>query len=203
MMIRMRNLFTAGGRFRRDTQGAAAVEFALLLPIFLLIYVCVVEFCQAFMVQRRVSHATSQVADIVAQSGQVDRARLNGYFDIAEQIMAPFADSPMQSRVSSVGLNSRGQTVVQWSHARCASACPSGGLIALAPGALVTLPPDLVTQNGDSVILSESVYAYDSPYDIAVPGFPNYLAGLTTFRRSFYLRPREVVAVSCLDCPTR
>lgn len=195
MMISMRKLLQRSVRFQRDTRGAAAVEFALLLPVFLLIYVCVVEFSQAFMVQRRVSHATSQVADIVAQSGQVRVNDLNGFFDIAKQIMSPFKAEPMQSRVSSIGINNRGQTVVLWSHGR-------NGLPALQVGRTATIPAGLISEPGDSVILSESVYGYDSPYDIAVPGFPNFLAGITTFRREFYLRPREVVAVSCLDCPT-
>lgn len=188
-MIRLRSL----RHFARHERGAAAVEFAILLPVILVIYICVVEFTQAFMVQRRVNHATSQVADIVAQSGQVRVNELNGFFDIAELIMAPFSAAPMQSKITSITMNNRNQTVVGWSYAR--------GMPRDVVGTTLTIPAGLLEKEGDSIILSQSRYAYDSPYDIAIPGFPDYLSGLTTFNRQFYLRPREVVAVSCLDCP--
>lgn len=186
-MIRSRAL----SRFRQDNRGAAAVEFALLLPVILVIYMCVVEFTQAFMVQRRVAHATSQVADITAQSGQVTKASLDSFFDIAQLIMSPFGAAPMQSKVTSV-TRIDDKNIIRWSHAR--------GLSPDTVGDEITIPVGLLENDGDTLILSQSVYAYDSPYDIAIPGFDDYLSGLTTFRREFYLRPREVVEVSCLDC---
>lgn len=186
-MIRLRSLTGFG----RDDRGAAAVEFALLLPIILVIYLCVVEFTQAFMVQRRVAHATSQVADITAQSGQVTKATLNSYFDIAQLIMSPFGAAPMQSKVTSV-TRMDDKNIIRWSHAR--------GLSPDTVGDEIILPEGLLEKDGDTLIMSQSIYAYDSPYDIAIPGFPDYLSGLTTFSRQFYLRPRDVVEVSCLDC---
>ena len=179
-------------RFICNNQGAAAVEFALLLPIILVIYIAAAEFCQAFMVQRRTSHAASQIADIVAQSGQVRKSDLNNFFDVADLIMAPFGPEPIKAKVTSITMDDRRRTIVQWSYAQ--------GLTADVRNAVIAVPTGILENPGDSVILSEAVYSYDSPYDITLPGFPNFLAGITTFRRQFYLRPREVVAVSCLDC---
>lgn len=183
-------------RFKDNTEGAAALEFALLLPVLLFLYLAVVEICMAFMVKRRVSHATSQIADIIAQGDNVTKATLNGYFDVGNMIMAPFSATPLQVRVSSVGKNSNGVVIYQWSHAR--------GLTAYTKNAAVTpvtaIPDGLLNNNTDTYILAESVYAYDSPYDITVPGFTDLLSGITTFRREFYLRPREIAAINCTDC---
>ncbi len=182
-------------RFKQNTDGAAALEFALLLPVLLFLYLAVVEICMAFMVKRRVSHATSQIADIVAQGDIVNKSTLNGYFDVANMIMTPFSGTPLTVRVSSIGKNSQGQVIVQWSHARGMSPLTKNSQVPAA-----SVPAGLLNNNTDTYILAESVYAYDSPYDITVPGFSDLLSGITTFRREFYLRPREISAITCSDC---
>ena len=182
-------------RFKQNTDGAAALEFALLLPILLFLYLAVVEICMAFMVKRRVSHATSQIADIVAQGDVVTKSTLNGYFDVANMIMTPFSGSPLQVRVSSIGKNAQGVVVVQWSHGRGISALTKGSVVPAA-----SVPAGLLNNNTDTYILAESVYGYDSPYDITVPGYGDLLSGITTFRREFYLRPREIASITCSDC---
>lgn len=183
-------------RFKDNTEGAAALEFALLLPILLFLYLAVIEICMAFMVKRRVSHATSQIADIIAQGDNVNKSLLNGYYDVGNMILLPFPSAPLQVRVSSVGKNAQGTVVYHWSHAR--------GMTPYTKGSAVTptssIPDGLLNNNTDTYILAESVYGYDSPYDITVPGFSDLLSGITTFRRQFYLRPREIAAVNCTDC---
>ena len=182
-------------RFKRNTEGSAAVEFALLLPLFLVLYVGVIEFTQAFMVQRRAHHTASMMADIVAQSNTLTTAQLADFFAIGGLIMAPYSGQPLKGRVSSIALDDKKQPRVQWSYAQGA------GMSRLTHNAIVVVPADMLIAEGDSLILAETEYAYDSPFDIAVPGFQDFLAGITTFKREFYLRPREVASVSCSNCP--
>lgn len=182
-------------RFHRDSSGAAALEFALLLPILLFLYLAVVEICQAFMAQRRVSHATSQIADIVAQGDTVNKTTLNGYFDVANMIVAPFPSAPLKIKVTSVGRDNQNRVVVLWSHARGMSPATKGSIIPADQ-----IPGGLLNNSTDTYIIAETEYGYDSPYDITVPGFSNLLSGITTFRRQFYLRPREIAQITCTDC---
>ncbi|WP_292050563.1 MULTISPECIES: TadE/TadG family type IV pilus assembly protein [unclassified Brevundimonas] len=182
-------------RFRTDRNGAAAVEFALLLPLFLVIYLCVIEFTQAFMVQRRAHHSASMMADIVSQSGSVSRAQLADYFAVGGLIMAPYSSTPLEGRVTSIQRDSRNRDIVMWSY--------GSTLAPHTPGTQMTVPDGLLEKPTDSVIYAETVYRYDSPFDIVVPGFKDFLSGVTTFHRVFYLRPREVASVTCTDCPTR
>ena len=182
-------------RFQTNRDGAAAVEFALLLPLFLVIYLCVIEFTQAFMVQRRAHHSASMMADIVSQSGSVTRAQLADYFAVGGLIMAPYSSGPLEGRVTSIQRDSRNRDIVIWSY--------GSTLTPHTPGTQMTVPAGLLEKSTDSVIYAETIYRYNSPFDIAVPGFSDFLSGVTTFHRVFYLRPREVASVTCTDCPVR
>lgn len=182
-----------GNRFRRNQEGVAAVEFALLLPLFLVLYICVIEFTQAFMVQRRASHSASMMADIVAQAGTVTPAQLSDFFAVGGLIMVPYSSTPLEGTVTSLVLNDKGEARVEWSY--------GSKLPPLGHDKVVPVPAGILEKEGDSVILAQTVYKYDSPFDIAVPGFSDYLSGITTFKREFYLRPREVASVSCTACP--
>lgn len=182
-----------GNRFRRNQDGVAAVEFALLLPLFLVLYIGVIEFTQAFMVQRRASHSASMMADIVAQAGTVTPAQLSDFFAVGGLIMVPYSSEPLEGTVTSLILNDKGEARVDWSYG--SKATP------LKYNTVVPVPAGILEKEGDSVILAETVYKYNSPFDISVPGFGDYLSGITTFKRQFYLRPREVASVSCTSCP--
>lgn len=169
-------------RFRRDQKGLSAVEFALLAPVMILLYFGMVELCQAYMAQKRMSHVASMVADLTARAEVVNQSGLNDTFNIGGQIMQPFSDTPLSMRVSSVTRGDDGVVRVNWSYGR-----------GMAPITGELTVPDGLIDNKQSLIVSEAVYAYDSPID-------RFLKGVTTMSRTFYLRPRSVEAVNCSNC---
>jgi hypothetical protein len=59
-------------------------------------------------------------------------------------------------------------------------------------GSAITLPADLIA-NGESIIVSEATYDYDSPVDYFMPG-------ITRFSHTYYLRPRTVDKTLCSNC---
>ena len=169
-------------RFRQDQSGISAVEFAFLAPVMILLYFGMAEVCQAYMAQKRMSHVTSMVADLTAQAQSVTRNDLTDIFNIGNQIMEPFSPSPLQTRVSSVTRDNTGVVRVDWSFGR--GMTPRTGT--------VTVPAGLIN-NGESLILSEAIYDYESPVD-------RYLPGITKLKRTYYLRPRVVDKVLCSNC---
>lgn len=170
-------------RFGRDERGVSAVEFALLAPVLIAFYFGMAEFCQGFMAQKRMGHVSAMVADLVAQEELVSTANLDDIFDIGSLIMSPFATSALQQRVSSVTRTS-GVARVDWSR--------GDGMAARAVNSTITLPADLIA-NGESVIVSEATYDYDSPVDYFMPG-------ITRFSHIYYLRPRTVDKTLCSNC---
>lgn len=169
-------------RFRQDQSGISAVEFALLAPLMILLYFGMVEVCQAYMAQKRMSHVTSMVADLTAQAQSVTRNDLTDIFNIGNQIMEPFSPSPLQTRVSSVTRDDTGVVRVDWSFGR--GMAPRTGTVSVPAGLI---------NNGESLILSEAIYDYQSPVD-------RYLPGITKLKRTYYLRPRVVDKVLCSNC---
>ena len=54
-------------RFAGDRRGASAVEFALIAPFMILLYLGAVEIILALSIDRKITSAASALADLVAQ----------------------------------------------------------------------------------------------------------------------------------------
>ncbi|MFC5344206.1 TadE/TadG family type IV pilus assembly protein [Brevundimonas staleyi] len=170
-------------RFGGDLSGSSAVEFAIIAPVIVLIYFGLAEFCQAYMAQRRMGHATSQVADIVAQYQTVNATLVDNTFALGGIVLAPFSDSTLSLRVTSITRGTDGVARVVWSR--------GNGTLGKRAG-VVTVPAGLIA-NGENIIMSEGTYAYTSPLGQVLPG-------TRTFSHTYWLRPRLVNAIPCNDC---
>jgi len=169
----------------RDQRGVSAVEFALIAPIMIFFYFGLAEFCQGYMAQKRMGHAAAMVGDLVSQStADVTSEQVDDMFAIGGLILKPFTADTLDLRITSVTRNVNDTITVDWSKGR--------GMSPLAEGSLVVIPPDLI-EDGESLVISEATYEYDSPVDYLIP------AGIT-FNQKHYLRPRAVQKVNCPDC---
>jgi Flp pilus assembly protein TadG len=163
-------------KLRRDKRGVSAVEFALIAPAMIASYFGMAEISQALLAERKAAHVASAVGDLVAQSSSVSSTDLTEIFGIASTIMSPYSTASLKMRVSSVTTDAGGIAKVDWSS--------GSGLAALAAGSTVTGIPTGVMSAGQSVVMSEVTYTYDSPVDVVMPN-------AVTFTRKFYLRPRK------------
>jgi len=172
-------------RLAADRRGVAAVEFALLLPIILLLYFGVVELTQGVMTEQRASHAASTIGDLTAQSTTVTQAELTQVMSMGDTIMYPYPTTTLEMRVSSLVADSHGVVTVAWSEAQ--------GMSALAKGSTVSGLPANVVNAGESVIMAESQYTYTSVFGQIMPS-------PVVFNEKYYLRPRGSTTVTCTDC---
>lgn len=168
---------------RKDQRGVAAIEFALIAPVAILLYCGFAELTMAMMAERRAAHAASVVADLVAQSTQVTGAELTDIFNVGNSIVYPFPSAPLRLRVTSVTADVNGVPQMTWSVGH-------GGMGALPNGQVSGFPPALLAA-GDNVIKADVQYAFTSPLRMTLPS-------ALTFSSTFYLKPRRSNSVALL-----
>ena len=171
------------GRFGRDERGLAGVEFALVAPLMILLYYGMVELTLGMMAERRASHAASVVADLVSQTSSTSSTEMTDIFNVGVAILSPFPAAPLKMRISSIKNVSNVNTVV-WSRGY-----GQGGRTA---GSSASLPASLLA-SGESIIMAEVTYTYDSPIRQVIPN-------AKVFSDTFYLRPRKSSEVACSTC---
>jgi Flp pilus assembly protein TadG len=148
-------------RFRRfglAERGAAAVEFALILPLMLLLYVGSIEVSDLISVDRRVTVVSSTLGDLVARTdGNLAQSTLNDYFNASAQILTPYTTTGLKQLITSVYVAANGTATVRWNK-------QSGGATTRANGTVLTLqqlPAEIRDiSRGKYVIMSEVSYAY-------------------------------------------
>lgn len=102
-------------RLARDTRGVAAIEFAFLAPVLIVMYFAMVEYCQAYMALKRTDHVAAMVADLTSQNDKFVKSQIEDVFAIGDVIMAPFATTTLTQRVSSVTRVNATTYRVDWS----------------------------------------------------------------------------------------
>lgn len=176
-----------------DQRGVSALEFALIMPLIVVLIFGMANVSQALMAQRRVNHIASSMGDLTAQSQTMADPDFKDIFSVAGFMMKPLDATSLNIRVSSVIVDVNNIPRVDWSVVG-----PS-----LAPGLphgnqVTTLPAGLLTATGDSVIMAETTYTFVAPVKALMPN------GIS-FNEVYYFRPRKS---SCVlygkeaSCPT-
>ena len=161
-------------RLAGDRSGVSAVEFALILPILLALYLGGNELGHALTIDRKVTHVTSAVADLVTQAKTISNSEMTNILDAAESIMTPYLTTDLKIKVSFVTIDADSVATVVWSDARNDTA--------FAPGTEIQLPAG-IKQPDTYLIVSEVHYNY-------VPIIGYVMTGNFDLSDTFYLRPR-------------
>jgi Flp pilus assembly protein TadG len=173
-------------RWKNDERGVSAVEFALVAPVMILFYAGLVDLCQGYMALKRTSHVAAMIADMASQSGNLTKSQIDDIFEIGPAIMTPFASASLEQRVSSVTRISSTKYKVDWSRSYGAPGSLSGALTA----ANVSLPADVLA-NGESILIGESAYTYNSLFQMFAPTI--------RFQKRALIQPRGT-STTCSDC---
>lgn len=161
-------------RLLRDKRGVSAVEFAMLLPLMITLYLGGVEVSQAVSIDRKVTLVARSLGDLIAQATTVSNADMTNILSAATSVVAPFTDTKLKITVSRVDIDANGVAKVVWSDTK-------NGTVR-AVGSTVTLPAALNTAS-TSLIWAESQYAY-------TPTIGYVITGTMTLKDQIYMRPR-------------
>ena len=167
--------------FSLDRRGVAAVEFALILPVMLLIYFGGVEIMQAVTVNRLVTLAATTVTNLVAQYTTISATtQMPDVLNASTQVLAPYSSTSAKIVVSCITIDSHGSASVTWSQTLNGTA--------LTAGQTVTVPAALDVPN-TSLILGQVTYAYSPAFDFMKVGPFNLISKV-------YMSPRASTTVN-------
>lgn len=171
--------------FWRDRRGVSTVEFALTLPVLLLIFLGMIEFGEVFTVERRIAVVANTAADLVARVKTTSDDELNDIAEAAEQIVRPYPTGPLEITIISVETDENNIASVGWTWSNGASACDDDGA-----GAPYTLPDQALTEPNTSIIVAEVRYRF-------TPSVGLFLTDGTDLEAAAYYRPRLADVVDC------
>jgi Flp pilus assembly protein TadG len=146
-------------RFVRSREATAAVEFAAVMPIMLIMYLGSLELSEAISVDQRVTNVAGTVGDLVArENGTISASTLTDYFQAATAILSPFSTTDLKQVVTLVYVDSAGATLVKWSQAYNGGTAKTAGQPYPATNAIPTAMINI--SKGNYVIVSEASYPY-------------------------------------------
>lgn len=163
-----------------DQRGVSAVEFAMLLPLMLSLYLGSVELSQGIAANRKVTLTARTVADLVSQVASVSASDISNSLNASAAVMAPYPSSNLKVTVSSVTIDANKKATIAWS-------CTLNGT-AHGTGSSVTLPTALLVASS-SLIWSEVQYAY-------TPTIGYVVSGTLNLHDQIYMRPRQSDSVT-------
>jgi Flp pilus assembly protein TadG len=139
-------------RFHDDQDGVSAVEFAMLLPLMITLYLGSIEITQAVSADRKMTLVAGTIGDLVSQASCVTTSDVTSIFDAGKAVLYPFDTSVMKAVVTSVTIDSNQVATVAWSKAL------NGGTV--RSGTVTDSVPSALRSTAGSVIWAEAYYTY-------------------------------------------
>ena len=179
--------------FAKDCRAMAATEFALLLPVLLVIFFGVVEGSDALTKSRRVTLAANTLADLAAQETDLLESAADSLFVGVEEIV-DVNGAAMDIRLVSVifddtdGDGTPDSPVVHWSYDN------TGGEPYAAGSVYNTLSDPTLLEIDSAIVVAEVNYPYTS-------SLTHYFIKNVTFDRIASRWPRQSLRVQLCSAP--
>lgn len=168
-------------RLARDVRAVSAIEFAMILPIMVTLFLGGTELSQAIAVKRKSVLVNRTIADLVAQDSSLTEVEMTSIFNASSAVIQPYTAGKLKIKVSGVSVDVNGIAKVVWGRAHQDTA--------RLPNEVLTLPPGLNTPNS-WLVFAETTYEYTPPIGYTI-------VGMLPLKDTMYLRPRLTASISC------
>jgi Flp pilus assembly protein TadG len=166
--------------FLRDRSGLSALEFALILPLMVALYLGCVEIGNGLSAQFKTTLAARTVADLASQYTTINNATMTSILGASSAVMTPFSSANAVVIVSEVTTDAKGNATITWSDALNGTAHQAGSS--------VTLPANVGGPNV-SLLWGEVTFPYN-------PQIGYVITGTVHIYQDMYFYPRASDSVT-------
>ena len=190
LIASIRRLDQVTRRFRDDRRGLAAVEFALIVPLMLMMVFGTIEITNGIAVKRKIDLVSRTLSDLTSRASTLSSTDVTSFFTVGSAIMQPYGSS-LAATISEVYIDpitAAGSII--WSQA-------SGGGILHAAGSPVSVPSGLISKDAQGKVVANQYLIYAEASYLYVPavGYVMNKAGIT-LAESTFTRPRQSSSVT-------
>lgn len=175
----------------QDRSGVGGVEFALIVPLLLLLYLGAFELTLGLSIASRATSSAGAIADIVARKDtSFTKSFLATMPDVAAAIFAPKSTAGYSMKITGIQVDTSLNGKVVWSWAQDGSKPYSAGTSA-------KLPSGMAAANTSFVHVEFSI-----PYQLVtyLPGMTGSSVNTINISRDYYFRQRAGSSAVCSDC---
>jgi Flp pilus assembly protein TadG len=183
-------------RFIASRGGVAALEFAMVMPVLLILFLSSFDVGNAIIVYLKVRAATFELAAITNQYGtgttaQISTSTMSAITSATSAVMAPFPSSAAVVTISQIKATSASAATVSWSYTVNGTALT---------GSYTGLPANMAKNSCNNTypcyfILSSVQYPY-------TPLFGHYMTGSLTLSDTLLVTPRVSKCVQYNGTPS-
>ncbi|WP_244529423.1 TadE/TadG family type IV pilus assembly protein [Rhizobium sp. NFR03] len=167
--------------------GTSGVEFALVLPILLVLLAGTADLGHALTVSRKVDEISSTTGDMISQQGTWTKQDVAKLLSGVSFILQPYSISELRITLAIEDIDSTGAATVNWS-----AGFNTPPLAAGLKSEIVV--PAKIQQKGVQVVVTHVEYTLTTP----VSSLFAYFTGTNgySFERSFFNRPRAADTIA-------
>ncbi|MDQ7249902.1 TadE/TadG family type IV pilus assembly protein [Dongia sedimenti] len=184
----LRSCFCAMGlrRFGAEDRGVAAIEFAMVLPIVVLLMLGCFEVPRYVLVYQRLARTSASVADLVAQADEpISSPQMADIFSAGKMLMQPYdVVTNGEIVVSSINNPAGAGVILTWQRSNGAVTTASKIGVEGAQGNAVKIPTALLPAADQEVLAAEVYFNY-------VPVFGTRIYQGSELYMVSYSRPRN------------
>lgn len=202
-------------KFFKNNQGAAIIEFAIIVPVLLVLFLMSIEFTRYFIINQKVERSTYVMANLVSQyqpattpykTGQISTVEITK--NIMTQYATVMAQDDTQSKLVVFSSFSKinGKTVMNWQYSVSGTNSLSGPVsiitsksptTQLSYGGQAVLPNQAISQQvasmyeGENAVLVEVFYQYSPILQPQLQAFSGTFLSKKLISTAIFAHPRQ------------
>lgn len=194
-----RNAPSCVREFGADRRALAATEFAIIVPVMLVMFFGTVEFSTAVAIDRKVTLIARTLSDLTSQSIKLADSDMQDTFTASISIVQPYDATRVKGTISQIYIDTNSIATVQWSKSgTIASGATQATLATSARKAgdkVTSIIPATLLIPSTYLILGEASYTYS-------PTIGYVLKSSLPLSDVSYTRPRQTTCVPYNSVPS-